>query len=171
LFLPEGLFFYLMRQNNEKVYLTHGGLEKLKEELKELTEIKKPELIKRVARARDFGDLSENAEYSNAREELSFIEGRIAELEELLTKAKVIVEEAKHTGHQCMVALGSKVTVSVNGKKHLFVVVGEWEADPANKKISHSSPLGKALLGRKSGDKVEVEAPAGKLVYTIIKID
>lgn len=160
-----------MTQVNEEVFLTQEGLEDLKKELKELTESKKPELIKRVARARDFGDLSENAEYTNAREELSFIDGRIVELEELMIKAKVIVEEKGGKNHRQAVVLGSKVTVSVNGTKHVFNVVGEWEADPANKKISHSSPLGKALLGKKSGDKVEVEAPAGKLIYTIIKID
>ena len=156
-----------MTTNNDQVFLTKKGLEDLKKELKELAETRKPELIKRVARARDFGDLSENAEYANAREELSFVEGRIAELEDLLVKAKVIVEDHNHKS----VILGSRVTVKVNGQKHIFNVVGEWEADPINKKISHSSPLGKALLGKKSGDKVEVEAPAGKLTYTVVKIE
>ncbi len=155
-------------KKNQQVYLTKKGLEGLKKELKDLIEKKQPNLVKRVARARDFGDLSENTEYSNAREELSFIEGRIAELEEILTKAKVIKEEKR--GKKTAVVLGSRVSVNVNGKKNVFNVVGEWEADPVNKKISHSSPLGKALLGRRVGDKVEVVAPAGKIVYHILEI-
>lgn len=159
-----------MTPNNEDVFLTKEGLEELKKELKELTEKRKPDLIKRVARARDFGDLTENAEYTNAREELSFVEGRIAELEELMVKAKIIEEDNCKNQHKT-VGLGCKVTVKVDGQKHIFTVVGEWEADPTNKKISHSSPLGKALLGKKKGEKVEVEAPAGKLTYTIIAID
>ena len=159
---------------DEKVFLTQKGLEDLKKEHQELVEKRQPELIKRVARARDFGDLTENTEYANAREELSFVEGRIAELEGVLTKAKIIaVEKGRKTtkGGVKTVALGSKVTVNVDGVKHIFTVVGEWEADPAAKRISHSSPLGKALLGKKKGDKVEVEAPAGKLTYTILKVE
>lgn len=151
-----------------QVFLTREGLEDLKKELAQLTEVRQPELVKRVATARDFGDLMENAEYASAREELSFIEGRIAELEGILAKAKVIQE--KKGKKKNSVSLGSKVTVQVNGSKHDFSVVGEWEADPEAKKISHSSPLGKALLGKRVGDKVEVEAPAGKIIYQIVKI-
>lgn len=155
---------------NQQVFLTKEGLVNLKKELINLVEKRQPELVKRVARARDFGDLMENTEYANAREELSFVEGRIAELEEILTKAKIIREEKKKKGGKKAVKLGSKVTVNINREKHVFTVVGEWEADPTAKKISHSSPLGKALLGKAIGDKVEVEAPAGKLVYLILKI-
>ena len=158
---------------SNSVFLTKQGINELKKELKELTGKKRPSLVKRVARARDFGDLSENAEYSNAREELSFVEGRISEMEEVLSKAKLIKEE-KNTagkGKQKIIALGSKVTVNINDQKHVFNVVGEWEADPTNKKISHSSPLGKALIGKKIGDKVEVEAPAGKILYKVVEID
>ena len=158
---------------SNSVFLTKQGINELKKELNELTEKKRPALVKRVARARDFGDLSENAEYSDAREELSFAEGRISELEEVLSKAKLIKEEKKITGKgkQKAVALGSKVTVNINGQEHVFNVVGEWEADPNKKKISDSSPLGKALIGKKIGDKVEVDAPAGKIIYKIIEID
>jgi len=159
----------LQQDINNQVFLTKKGLEDLKKELEELTKVRQPQLIKRVATARDFGDLMENAEYASAREELSFVEGRIAELEGILAKAKVISEEKKGKTKDA-VALGSKVTVAVNGAKHDFFVVGEWEADPIAKKISHSSPLGKALLGKRVGDKVEVEAPAGRLIYQIIKI-
>jgi len=115
------------------------------------------------------GDLSENAEYTAAREELSFIDGRIDELEELLKQVVMINENAKNTNH--IVKLGSKVTVNIKGKKESFMVVGEWEADPTEKKISHESPLGKALLGKKVGEAVEVEAPAGKIHYSIVSVN
>lgn len=154
---------------DEQVFLTKQGLDDLKKELDNLARVKQPDLIKRVATARDFGDLTENTEYANAREELAFVEGRIAELEEIVGKAKIIEENGKKGAKT--VSLGSKVTVGLNGNKHIFHVVGEWEADPINKKISHSSPLGKALIGKKVKDKVEVEAPAGKILYTIIEID
>jgi transcription elongation factor GreA len=115
------------------------------------------------------GDLSENAEYVAAREELSFIDGRIDELEELIKQAVPIQES--HTKGNHVVKLGSTVTVHIKGKKEVFTVVGEWEADPKDKKISHESPLGKALIGKKVGEKVEVEAPAGQLAYTIVSVN
>ena len=113
------------------------------------------------------GDLSENAEYVSAREELTFIDGRIDELEILLKQA-VVIRDSKTSSHA--VKLGSTVTLNVGGKKEVFTVVGEWEADPTNKKISHQSPLGKVLIGKKVGEKVQVVAPAGKLTYHIVAI-
>jgi transcription elongation factor GreA len=157
-----------MTDKDNRVFLTKEGLEELKQELTELTEKKRPSLIKRVAKARDYGDLSENAEYSTSREELSFIEGRIEELEEIISKAKVIQNGKNSSSKE--VKLGSKLTVKVNGKEHIYTVVGEWEADPLEKKISHDSPLGKALIGKKEGEMVEVDAPAGKIAYHIVKI-
>lgn len=153
--------------DDKKIYLTREGLEDLKKEYDQLAKIKRPDVLTRVSQARDLGDLSENAEYSAAREELSFIDGRIDELEELLRQAEVI---SSTKGGKSGVALGSTVALNVKGKKEIFTVVGEWEADPKERKISHESPLGKALMGRKIGEKVEVEAPAGKLVYTISSI-
>jgi len=147
-------------------HLTSQGLKELKTELKELVDEKRPRLIKRVTVARNHGDLSENSEYTAAREDLAFVEGRIEELEELITKAKLI--KTKKTKDE--VKLGCKVTVKVNGKKQTFELVGEWEADPLEQKISHTSPLGKALLGKKKGDKVKIEAPAGKVTYRVQKI-
>jgi transcription elongation factor GreA len=147
-------------------HLTSRGLKELKAELKKLVDEKRPRLIKRVAVARNHGDLSENSEYTAAREDLAFVEGRIDELEELITKAKLI--KTKKTKDE--VKLGCKVTVKVNGKKQTFELVGEWEADPLEQKISHTSPLGKALLGKKKNDKVKIEAPAGKVTYHIQKI-
>ena len=112
------------------------------------------------------GDLSENAEYTVAREELSFIDGRIDELEEILKQVVII-----SNNHSSTIKLGSTVKVNTGRDLDEFTVVGEWEADPKEKKISHESPLGKALLGKKVGEKVEVEAPAGKIVYTIEAIN
>jgi transcription elongation factor GreA len=154
--------------DTKKIYLTKQGLADLKREYEELTKVKRPEVVKRVAAARDQGDLAENAEYVAAREELSFIDGRIDELEELL-KGVVLIKDDKGAGHKSVV-LGSKVTVKIDGKKEEYTVVGEFEADPTLKKISHESPLGKALLGKKVGDTIEVEAPAGKVVYTVLAI-
>ncbi|MBU2632776.1 transcription elongation factor GreA [Patescibacteria group bacterium] len=150
----------------KKIYLTKQGLEDLKKELEELKNTKRPIILERVSGARDMGDLSENAEYSAAKEELAFTDGRIEELEELL-KQVVIIENGNGSS---IIALGSKVTVNVKGKKEDFMVVGEWEADPKEKKISHESPLGKALIGKKVGEIVEVEAPAGKMKYTIVSV-
>lgn len=155
--------------DTQKVYLTKEGLAALKAEYEELTKIKRPDVLSRVSSARGLGDLSENAEYTAARDELSFIDGRIAEISEL-SKNVIIIRESKKAKINHQVSLGSKVTLHVNGKRETFTVVGEWEADPAEKKISHESPLGRALIGKKVGEKVEVEAPAGKILYTIVSI-
>lgn len=156
--------------DSKKIYLTKEGLQELKKEFEELSKIKRPDVLSRVSQARSMGDLSENAEYVAARDELSFIDGRIDELEELLKQAVLIVESgSKNSNH--VVKLGSRVALTVKGKKEIFMVVGEWEADPKDKKISHESPLGKALIGKKVGEKVEVEAPAGKVLYTIVSVN
>ncbi len=154
----------------KKIYLTKEGLVELQKEHEDLTKVRRPDVVSRVSQARDMGDLSENAEYAAAREELSFIDGRIEELEELLKQAEVI--DGNHVkGNGKVVELGSKVTLHSGNKKDMYTVVGEWEADPAEKKISHESPLGKALIGRKAGEKFEVEAPAGKILYTVVTVE
>lgn len=157
---------------SKQIFLTKEGLIELKSEYEELTEVKRPKAVERISAARGQGDLAENSEYAAAREELSFIDGRIDELSELLNHAKVIRENsASSKGKRGQeVKLGSKVTVKVDGKKEVFTVVGEWEADPAEKKISHDSPLGKALIGKGVGEKIEVAAPAGKILYAIVDI-
>jgi transcription elongation factor GreA len=152
--------------DTKKIYLTKEGLDELKKEFDQLTKVKRPDILERVSQARSMGDLSENAEYVAAREELSFIDGRIDELEELIKQA-VLIQETHSKG---LVKLGSTVEVTIKGKKEVFTVVGEWEADPHDKKISHESPLGKALLGKKVGETIEVEAPAGVVVYTIASV-
>ncbi|MCL5797854.1 MAG: transcription elongation factor GreA [Patescibacteria group bacterium] len=151
---------------NQKVVLTREGLSELKKEYDELVNVKRPDLVARLATARGQGDLSENSEYAAARQDLAFIDGRISELETVIAEAKVVASHPKSK-----IDVGCKVTLHVNGKKEAFLIVGEWEADPAQKKISHSSPLGKALLGKKVGEMVEVEAPVGKLKYKILNIE
>ncbi|MBA3723415.1 MAG: transcription elongation factor GreA [Candidatus Levybacteria bacterium] len=155
--------------NIKKIYLTQKGFEDLKLEYKDLNDKRRPEVVERLSAAREMGDLSENAEYTAAREELSFIDGRLDELEGLLKGVEIISDAKAHGAHA--VDLGSQVTIKTNGKEILFTVVGEWEADPAEKKISHESPLGKALLGKAVGDEIEVDAPAGKMVYTVVSIN
>jgi len=154
--------------NNKKMYLTPKGFEDLKNEYKELQDKRRPEVVARLSSAREMGDLSENAEYTAAREELSFIDTRIEELEALIKQVELISEEPHGNA---AVDLGSQVVLKIKDKEEVFTVVGEWEADPAEKKISHESPLGKALLGKAVGDAIEVEAPAGKMVYTIVGIN
>lgn len=152
----------------KKIYLTKEGLAELKKEYDELVNVKRPDVLARVTQARNMGDLSENAEYVAAREELTFIDGRIDELEIILKQAVIIRENIKTSNHA--IKLGSTVTLHSDGKKEIFTVVGEWEADPENKKISHESPLGKVLIGKKVGEKVQVEAPAGKITYSVVGV-
>jgi len=155
-----------MVQKN-KVILTQEGLKSLKKEHKELVEVKRPKTLKRMVEARNMGDLAENSEYTAAREDLAFIDRKIAELEEILRTAQVVKSSAKGYGK---VTVGSKVALKIDKKKVVFTIVGEWEANPLKNKISFSSPLGKALLGKKKGSKVEVKAPAGKTTYQILEI-
>lgn len=154
-----------MSQNGQ-VVLTKDGLNELKVEFDDLSKVKRPVAVKRLSDARDLGDLSENSEYAAAKQDLAFIDGRIAELEEIIHGAKIVTSHGKKE-----VDVGCKVTLHINGKREVFTLVGEWEADPMAKKISHSSPLGKALIGRKVGDEIEVVAPAGKLHYKIETIE
>lgn len=153
-----------MAQNTQRVQMTPLGYRQLVDELKQLETVGLPEAIDRVAKAREFGDLSENAEYHSAKEDLAALEGRMEELKDIINRVNVV--DIKKSGEE-EVGIGSVVAVTINGSQHEFTIVGEWEADPAAKKISHESPLGKALLGKKVGEAVEVEAPAGKVVYTI----
>lgn len=148
-----------------KIQFTASGLAEVKAELEELKNSKLPTAIDRVSRARDFGDLSENAEYHAAKDELAFLEGRVEELEDIIARATVADSKSKS-----QVDIGCKVTVELGGKDHTYEIVGEWEADPMKKKISHTSPLGTALVGKKKGETVEFLAPAGKVIYKIKKI-
>lgn len=146
--------------------VTQDGLDNLKAELKELKETKRPEIIERIKRAKEFGDLSENAEYQTAKEDQSFIEGRIQEVEAMLKIAKVT--EKKANGSE--IGLGSKVTVSIDGEEVSYEVVGPTEGNLEKNKLSNESPFGRSLLGHKKGDTVTVLAPGGEIEYKIVSV-
>lgn len=157
-----------MNNHQAKVQLTREGYDEFKEELRVIVDKKRPAAVDRLSNARSMGDLSENSDYHQAREALEFMDGRMSELEAILQQAEVV---KKTSGKNNEVRFGTKVRVKANGDEHTFHIVGEWEADPAEKKISHESPLGQALVGKRVGDKVEVEAPAGKVEYTVLGIE
>ncbi|MDP2671671.1 MAG: transcription elongation factor GreA [bacterium] len=150
----------------EKVYLTGEGLAKLKEELDHLKNVKRKEVTERIAKAREYGDISENSEYDTARDEQSFTEGRILEIESILKRSEVI--EETHLG---MVQIGSSVTVEIDGDRDTYHIVGTMEAEPESGRISHESPVGKALIGLKVGDEVDVTTPYATLHYRIKAIN
>lgn len=150
----------------KKTQLTQKGLIKFQEELKNLKQVKRPYAIDRLQKARSMGDLSENSEYTAAKEELALLEGRIQEIEELLKNVEVI----QNNSHAAAVTLGSFVTVEVNGQKDNLQIVGEFEADPLNKKLSSTSPIGMALLNKTQGSEVDIDVPAGRMRYKILQI-
>lgn len=141
-----------MQQTNKKFILTQEGLNHLREEYNELISIQRPAITRRIQTAREFGDLAENSEYDAAKEEQSLLEARISQLEAVLPKAQIISGQPISD----FVVIGSKVIVKMNDEEHEFQIVGSMEADPAEKKISNESPVGKALLGLKSGESIEV---------------
>lgn len=153
------------------ILLTKVGITKLKDELKKLIEVDRKEIIKKIKETREYGDLSENAEYDAARNQQSMIEGRIEELEVLLKKAKVLDEKAAHANHD-KVVIGSVVQVEVEGEKEEVTLVSSAESDPTTGYISVDSPLGKAMVGAKLSEVVTFEAPDGdKIAYKILKIN
>ncbi len=147
-------------------YLSQQGLIKLKQELHELKTKKRQELAARLEHAKSLGDLSENAEYQETKEEQSMVETQIAELEAKIRNA-VIIGENRATDK---VSIGSTVRVTSRHGEETFTIVGSEEADPVTGKISNESPLGKAFLGRKVGDSVEVKTPGGGVMYEIGEI-
>ena len=149
-----------------KIQITKQGLKDLKKELDKLVNTKRPKLVERLSNARSQGDLSENSDYQNAKEELNFLDGKISELEGVINNAEVV--SGKNNNGE--IAVGAEVTLKIKDEEHVYYIVGEWEADPVSKKISHNSPLGQALVGKKKGEKVEVKAPAGKVVYEVLSI-
>ena len=151
----------------KKYLLTKDGLKKLQAELKFLIEVRRKEVIERIREAAAHCDLSENADYSQAREEQSFVEGRILEIEDILRNAEIIVTPAGHA----VVAVGSTVTVKVDNKERKYTIVGSNEANPGQGRISNESTVGRALLGKRVGDKVKVKAPAGEVEYEVLEIE
>ncbi|WP_046159938.1 transcription elongation factor GreA [Caldanaerobacter subterraneus] len=154
---------------SKPVILTYEGLKKLEEELEYLKTVKRAEVTEKIKQARAFGDLSENSEYDEAKNEQAFIEGRIATLEAMLKNAKVIDEEDIKLDE---VSIGCTVKVfdETYNEEVEYTIVGSAEADPMNNKISDESPIGKALLGKKVGETISVEVPAGVIKLKILEI-
>ena len=154
----------------DKIPITNIGFEKLEEELKTLKSVERPTVIKSIAEAREHGDLSENAEYHAAKEKQSFIEGRIADLQNKISRAEVIITKKLKSNK---VIFGATVTLGEVGKKKQLVyqIVGTEEADVQGGKISISSPLARALLGKKVDDSVEVNSPGGSKEYEVENIE
>lgn len=150
----------------KKIALTLLGKEKLLRELGELKTIKRPQVIDRIRRAKDYGDLSENAEYEDARNEQSFVEGRIQEIEFILKNAE-IVESGKKADR---IVMGSKVEVQMDRNKFFYEIVGSAEANPSEGKISSESPIGAVLLDKKVGNIVSAQTPGGKVKVKILQI-
>jgi transcription elongation factor GreA len=153
---------------DKKLYVTAEGLKKIQNELSELKQVKRKEISERIQDAKELGDLSENAEYQEAKEEQGFIESRIMELEQMLKNAEVI----KHRKNTKVVLIGSKICVSdIKGNDLTYTIVGSSEADPMKSLISNESPIGKAFLNREVGDSVVVQTPGGEQSYTIKSVE
>jgi transcription elongation factor GreA len=152
--------------NNKPTYISKDGLEKLRHELEEMVSIRRPEIAQRIHDAKEHGDLSENAEYEDAKNEQAFVEGRIQTLEALIKNA-TIIDEHHSNDH---VQIGSTVKVAGPDGSQSFTIVGSTEAKPAEGRISNESPVGRALLGKKKGENVTVTVPAGDLDYKIVSI-
>ena len=152
--------------NNKPTYLSKEGLDKLRAELDEMVSVKRPEVANRIHDAKEHGDLSENADYEDAKNEQAFVEGRIQTLEALIKNA-TIIDEHHSTDH---VQIGSTVKVDGPDGAQSFTIVGSTEAKPTEGRISNESPVGRALLGKKKGENVTVQVPAGDIAYKIVSI-
>ena len=155
---------------DKEVILTLEGLNKLEKELEYLKTVRRREVAERIKQALEFGDITENSEYEDAKNEQGFIEGRILAIEKMLRNVKIIDDQEVTLNE---VGLGSKVTLLdvETGEQLVYSIVGSAEADPSNSRISNESPVGKALLGRKVGDEIEVNVPVGVLRYRIEAIN
>ena len=152
--------------NNKPTYISKDGLEKLRAELEEIVTLRRPEIAQRIHDAKEHGDLTENAEYEDAKNEQAFVEGRIALLESMIKNASIIDEN--HSNDH--VEIGSTVKVQGPDGSESFTIVGSAEAKPTEGRISNESPVGRALLGRKKGESVTVNVPAGDFSYKIVGI-
>ncbi|MCY0902533.1 MAG: transcription elongation factor GreA [Firmicutes bacterium] len=155
--------------SEKEVLLTPAGLQKIEEELEMLKSVKRREVAERIKVAISYGDISENSEYEDAKNEQAFVEGRIITLEKMLRNARIIHEDDVDTG---VVSIGSTVRLrDIEFKEDVeFHIVGSAESDPADNKISNESPVGRALLGKSVGSMVEVTVPAGTIQYEVLEI-
>ncbi|OGF52449.1 transcription elongation factor GreA [Candidatus Giovannonibacteria bacterium RIFCSPLOWO2_02_FULL_43_11b] len=154
--------------NENTEYLSASGFSRLKEELSILKDKKRKEVAERLEYAKSLGDLSENAEYQEAKEEQQFVEGRIADLEDILSRAVLI----SHPASASVVNIGSTVITKKEGSENedSYFIVGREEADPSQNRISNESPLGRALIGKQRGDVVVIHTPKGEIAYQILDI-
>ena len=152
--------------NNKPSYLSREGLDRLRAELDEMVTIRRVEVAQRIHDAKEHGDLTENAEYEDAKNEQAFVEGRIQSLETLIKNA-IIIDAHHSTEH---VQIGTTVVVESGDGREEFTIVGSAEAKPTEGRISNESPVGRALLGKKKGEKVVVRVPAGDFQYKIVGI-
>ncbi|MDO8649310.1 MAG: transcription elongation factor GreA [Candidatus Peregrinibacteria bacterium] len=158
---------------DDRTLVTKDGLRKLKEELDYLKTVRRQEVAQRLKEAISYGDLSENSEYEEAKNEQAFVEGRIIELEQKIKNAKIIVEKKTDSKRSKEIDIGSTVTLAnkiENDDEETYTIVGSTEADPLDHKISNESPIGKALLSRKKGDVIEVPSPSGMLKYEVLNV-
>lgn len=155
--------------NNDPVYLTADGLKKIQDEYEFLTGTRRKEVAQMIAEAKAEGDISENAGYDEAKTAQGFLEGRIRELENLLKNAQLIEEREQPKGE---VSLGRTVIVREEGTdfEETYTIVGSVEADPTQGRISNSSPIGKALIGKRVGHKATVQSPGGEIIFEVLKI-
>lgn len=152
-----------------KIPMTSDGYSKLKEELKKLTSEDRPNIIAAIAEAREHGDLSENAEYQYAKEQQSLIEGRISDLESSISRAEVI-DIKSISGNDVKFGATIEIEDDDTGQKQKYQIVGEYESDIENKKLSINSPLARGLIGKSKDDNVEINSPKGLKSYTIISV-
>lgn len=151
--------------DRKPIPVTREGYERLTAELRDLTDVKRPEIVAAVAEARSHGDLRENAAYDAARQDQAMIEKRILELESMLRNARIL--EADQNSTNGVIGVGSKVTVDFDGEDEVYTLVGAIEAKPTQGLISTESPIGKALAGKKVGDSAMVETPGGSMTFKI----
>ncbi len=152
--------------NDDIQYLSQGSFDNLQKEAEDLKNIAIPDIAKKIDEAKQQGDLSENAEYHQAREEMSWAQGRLMQINQILANAQIIQKNKDAT----TVSLGSKVVVEVNGNERIYTIVGPQEIDLTQGFISNVSPIGEALLGHEAGDTVEIITPGGKQQYKIIAV-
>src|SRR3990167_6361710 len=155
---------FLRTEMTEEILLTSSGFQKIQEELTKLKERRKV-VVERIRAAREYGDLAENSEYEDAKNEQSFVEGRILELEEMLRRARVVAKNGTDK-----VEVGSTAVLKMDGHTLEYTIVGASESDPSSGKISAESPLGHSLLGKTKGEKAEIATPNGKVTCQIIAV-
>lgn len=163
------LLYVTSAMNQKKTVLTEEGSKKLQDELHTLKTVRRREVAEAIQRAKEQGDLSENAEYVDAKEEQGHVEQRIAEIEATLKSAKIIHKE--ENGSHDIVAVGDAVTIRWNGSEKTYSIVGPNEVDPSAGKISNESPLGRALIGKRTGERATIRTPGGVKEATVVRVE